>query len=144
MSRASQVGQCILIVLGLAWAAFERPAPVINVSWREDVSDAARQQVERELFLERGEEAGDTWRYELGWPSRANIAALVQHPSIRDTHHVDRAAARLSDDVAFGTSKIWWAGPLRGERGRRQFRYLFGAIGIATLLCAWLARRSAS
>lgn len=141
--RLSTVGQCALMALGIAWALFERAAPVVNVRWRDDLDAGERQRIEQELFLEAGEPAGDSWRYDLAWPAASNIAAIIQHPEVIDTHHLDRARNRLAADVAFGRSHVWWVGPFKGARGRAQFRYLFGAIGALTLMCAWLARRAA-
>ncbi len=64
--RLSTAGQCVLIALGVAWAVFERPAPVINVRWRDGVSADERLRFERQLFLESGEEVDGSWRYDLG------------------------------------------------------------------------------
>ena len=48
-------GQCVLILLGVAWAIFERPAPLVNVRWRDGLSTEARRRTEIELYLQNGE-----------------------------------------------------------------------------------------
>lgn len=140
--RLSVAGQCILIALGVAWAVFERPAPTINVRWRDGVSAEERRRFERQLLLEAGEEADGSWRYDLGWPAEANIAAIVHHEGVLDTHHVNRSTNQLDDDVAFSRSRVWWVPPFRGSRGRSEFRYAVGLVAALTLIGAWSAGRS--
>lgn len=141
--RLSIAGQCVLIALGILWALFERGAPVINVEWRDGLGTEERQQAEEQLFLESGEWTEGSWRYSLGWPVASNIAAVVRHPDVSDTHHLNRATNQLDDDVAFSRSRVWWVGPFKGTRGRTQFRYAAGMTTAFTLICAWLARRPA-
>ncbi|NOT45785.1 MAG: hypothetical protein HOP14_14385, partial [Acidobacteria bacterium] len=131
LHTVSTAGQIVLVALGLAWATLEAPAPVVNVRWQEDVTPAARREAERTLHLARAEEADGTWRYELASPRSATIAAIVAHPGVEDTHNIDRGTATLSPDAGRGTLRVWWAGPFIGERGRVQFRVLFGLIGAA-------------
>ncbi|MGE0592162.1 MAG: hypothetical protein AB7G23_12075 [Vicinamibacterales bacterium] len=140
LHAVSTAGQVVLVTLGLAWAALEAPAPVVNVRWQEDVTPAARRDAERSLHLARGEEADGTWRYELASPRASTIAAIVAHPGVEDTHNIDRGTASLSPEAGRGTLRVWWSGPFVGERGRLQFRVLFGLIGAVTLACAWRAR----
>lgn len=140
--RLSAAGQYVLIALGIGWALFERGAPVINVSWREGLGAEERHRAEQQLVLESGEPTGESWRYDLGWPVASNIAAIVRHPDVRDTHHLNRSTNQLDTDVSFSRSRVWWGGPFRGSRGRMQFRYMVGVIAALTLVCAWLSRRS--
>ena len=137
MQRISVAGQCVLIVLGLSWAIFERPAPFVNVRWRDGLSPDARREAEIALYLENGEPAGEAWRYELASPRTADIAAVIGHPAVRDTHRLDRPHAAISADAGRGTLRVWWAGPFKGARGRAQFRTVFAVVGALTLLCAW-------
>jgi hypothetical protein len=140
-ARVAAAGQILLIVLGVAWAVFERPVPVINVQWRDDVGAGQRQQLEREFVLEAGEESEGTWRYDLGRPDPSNIEAIVTSPAVRDTHHVNRSTYELDDDVAFSRLHLWWVGPFRGVQGRLAFRLAVALIASVTALCAWLACR---
>jgi hypothetical protein len=126
----------VLVVLCTAWAIFERQAPVVNVQWREGLSEESRRQAERDLYLERTENEG---HYELGSPRQADIAAIVAHPDVDDTHRIDRARATLTADSYPGTLRVWWAGPFKGVEGRVQFRVVLVLIGFITLLCARLS-----
>jgi hypothetical protein len=130
-------GQCLLVALCMAWALFERPAPVVNVRWQDGLSEEARHQAERDLYLEFRKDDNEG-NYELGSPRQADIAAVVAHVAVRDTSRIDREHATLTADSYSGTLRVWWAGPFKGARGRVQFRVLLGVIGLITLLCAWL------
>jgi hypothetical protein len=141
--RAAVVaGHAVLLVLGVAWAVFERPAPVFNVTWREGLTDAARGSAERQLGLENRQPSNDSFQYELWSPRTREITAIVEHPAVADTGHIDRVAARIAPDAGRGR-RVWWRGPFRGAGSPRQFRVTFAAIAAATLLAAWLARWSA-
>jgi hypothetical protein len=139
IKRTSVAGQWVLIALCMGWAFFERPAPFVNVRWRDSLSVEARQQAETQLFLENREPAGEAWRYELVSPRAADIAAIVEHPDVEDTHRIDRDSATIDADAGHGTLRVWWAGPFRGARSRLEFRAVFALIGIITLLCAWFS-----
>ena len=131
-------GQCLLVALCTAWALFERPAPVVNVRWKEGLSEEARRQAERDLYLEfRDDDNGG--HYELGSPRQRDIAAVVAHAGVQDTGRIDREHATLTADSYRGTLRVWWAGPFKGAQGRIQFRVLLAAIGLITLLCAWIS-----
>jgi hypothetical protein len=133
--RIAVAGQCVLIVLCMAWAILERPAPYVNVRWREGLSANTRQMAESELYLENGELAGEAWRYELASPRTADIRAIIAHPDVQDTHRIERSTATLSADAGRGTLRVWWAGPFKGADGRLEFRAVFGVLGIVSLLC---------
>lgn len=82
-------------------------APRVNVRWTDTVSEPARAALERELMLLAGERIeGPTWAYDLGDPSARGIDALVTHPSIADTHHIDREERRVSADAPAGRTRI--------------------------------------
>ena len=69
-------GQCLLIVLCTGWALFERPAPIVNIRWREGLSEEARQQAERDLYVAEYLENGNEGHYEVQSPRRRDIAAI--------------------------------------------------------------------
>jgi len=130
-------GQCLLVALGTAWAFFERPAPVVNVRWKEGLSEEARRQAERDLYLEFREDDNEG-NYELGSPRQPDIAAVVAHTAVQDTSRIDREHATLTADSYSGNLRVWWAGPFKGAQGRVQFRVLLVVTGLVTLLCAWI------
>ena len=140
--RISVAGQCVLIVLGVGWAVFERTAPFVSVRWRDGLSTAARRKAESQLYLENGEPSGPAWRYELTSPRAADIRAIIDHPDVQDTYRIERHNATISADAGRGTLRVWWAGPFKGTRSRLRFRVVFGAIGIVTLLCASVSSSS--
>lgn len=62
-------------------------------------SDADRVGIEQQLRLGAGELLeGRTWLYRLQDRSRENLARLVSHPLVEDTHHIDRSALRMQLD----------------------------------------------
>jgi hypothetical protein len=66
--------------------------PTVNVRWVGAVDDGARQSLERLFGLDAAQWLeGTTWRYVLRNRSRENIAALVAHPDVEDTHDLDRS-----------------------------------------------------
>lgn len=140
LRAAAGAGQVALVVLGLCWVALERPAPLVNVRWRAGLPDDVRTRHEAALHLARGERSDDTWRYELTAPRTDVIRAILTHPDVADTHRLERASATISPDAGTGTLRVWWAGPLRGAGGPRQFRLLYGTLGLLVLLASWAAR----
>ena len=77
----------------------DRPVSV-DVRWAATVDDAARVQLEQRYRLARPEPNGDrTFSYALTDRSRENIRNLVGDPSVEDTSHIDRAAARLESSA---------------------------------------------
>ena len=70
--------------------------PEINVRWVPGLDKDRRRALEETFGLEpRNEVAPTTWSYALTDVSRENIATLVQHPDVEDTHGIDRAEALL-------------------------------------------------
>ena len=130
-------GQCLLVSLCTAWAFFERPAPVVNVRWREGLqtrpaagpsatstSSSARTTLKATTSSDRRvrRTSQPSWRTPMcGIP----LVSIGQH-------------ATLTGDSYRGTLRVWWVGPFKGARGRVQFRVLLGVIGLITLLCAWI------
>ena len=139
IGRIAVAGECLLVLLCVAWAVLERPAPFVNIRWREGLSVDARRAAESQLYLENGELSEGAWRYELTSPRSSEIAAIIAHPDVVDTHRIDRGNATLTADAGRGTTRVWWAGPFKGAGSGVQFRVVFGAIALFTLLCAWTA-----
>ena len=70
--------------------------PEINVRWVPGLDKDRRRVLEESFGLEpRNEVAPTTWSYALTDVSRENIATLVQHPDVEDTHGIDRAEMLL-------------------------------------------------
>ena len=70
--------------------------PEINVRWVPGLDKDRRRVLEERFGLEpRNEVASTTWSYALTDVSRENIATLVQHPDVDDTHGIDRAEVLL-------------------------------------------------
>ena len=64
--------------------------------WVPGLDKDRRRVLEERFGLEpRNEVASTTWSYALTDVSRENIATLVQHPDVDDTHGIDRAEALL-------------------------------------------------
>jgi hypothetical protein len=129
-------GNLLLVLMGIAWATFERPAPVLNIAWRAGLSDEARLEAERDLHLERRPSSSDSFEYELWFPGTAAIAAIVAHPDVADTGHVDRANARMDADAGHADQRVWWRGPFRGLRSALEFRLVFALVGMVTLVAS--------
>lgn len=71
----------------------------VNVRWAPSVTDDTRLMLERRFGLREGEPREEpTWSYRLTNRSRTNIAALVNHPLVEDTHDIDRSAFRVQLD----------------------------------------------
>jgi hypothetical protein len=82
-------------------------APRVNVRWAPPVQESERRNVERALGLLEGAQVdGRTWAYDLRDPSRSTVEALVAHPLVEDTHHIDRAAREVSVDAPAGRTRI--------------------------------------
>lgn len=84
-----------MVVTGLAWGILSLAWPLtpvaIHVRWADDVGDTRRVELERQFTLTDGELIeGNTWKYQPADWSRENLQAIVQHPQIADTHHLDR------------------------------------------------------
>ena len=85
------------------------PAKGIHVRWHAEVTDAERLELEAQ-FLLRGERREDrTFGYDLLDDAQANIQALVEHPAVEDTHHIDRGNFTLAASAEFGESRTGWA-----------------------------------
>ena len=67
------------------------PRPAINVAWTAGVDDQQRATLEARFHLTDGDfRGGHLWTYSIADTTRANVAALVRHPGVEDTQHIDR------------------------------------------------------
>jgi hypothetical protein len=86
----------VAVCLGLAVPAPRR----IHVRWAAAATSAERVRAEQELRLTgRDSMKQRTWSYELSDDSSANIARLVAHPLVEDTHNVDRERLTLAPEL---------------------------------------------
>jgi hypothetical protein len=138
LRKISVAAQLLLVMLCAAWPFLEKPAPIVNIKWREGLSPDDRRRVERDLYLEFVDDNNEG-HYELGSPRQADIAAIVAHPDIDDTRLIDRARATLSWNSEPGVVRVWWTGPFKGSRGHAQFRLVFAVIATVAFGCAWFS-----
>lgn len=113
-------------------------APRVNVRWAPAVQEPERRKTERALELMEGTRIdGTTWAYDLGDPSRSTIEALVTHPLVEDTHHIERATREVSADAPLGHTRI--RGGLSLVRDSRLLEWV-ERVSFAVLLVsvAWL------
>jgi hypothetical protein len=139
LRRIAAAGHGLLIVLCLMWALFERPAPIVNIRWREGLSEEARRQTERDLHVAEYVENGNEGHYEVLSPRRRHIAAVVAHPDVADTFRIDRERATITEDSYPSSRRLWWAGPFMGANSTVQFRVVAALVALITLLCASLS-----
>jgi hypothetical protein len=90
----------LLLSFAVAGIALLAPAPPrINVRWAERATTSDRVREASQLHLDAPEPNGErTWSYQLLDHSTANIASIVAHPLIDDTHNLDRAGLTLSPE----------------------------------------------
>jgi len=139
LRKIAVTGQCLLIVLCTAWALFESPAPIVNIRWRENLSEEARRQAERDLYVNEYLEDGNEGHYEVLSPRRRHIAAIVAHPDVDDTFRIDRGRATITEESYPSSRRVWWAGPFMGARSAVHFRVVAALIALATIVCAWIS-----
>ncbi len=124
-----------VIIAGVARSVllwFDPPHPIrLHVRWHPDVDASRRGELERQLELSQGElKEGTTWLYTLQTPSKEAIRAIVQHPSVDDTAHVNRVKFRPG---------------LKEDPERRALYYGAGVGGAGSLVTLlWLAARRRS
>ena len=97
----------MLAVTGLIRVSAPPLAPRVHVRWTDGLSDAQRLQFERSLALVNGQHQGSgTWQYDLVDVAPSGVRALVDHPAVEDTHHIDRAGGVVSADAPLGTARL--------------------------------------
>lgn len=139
LRRIAVAGHGLLIVLCTMWALFESPAPIVNIRWREGLSEETRRQTERDLYVNEYLENGNEGHYEVLSPRRRHIAAIVAHPDVADTFRINRERATITEDSYPSSRRLWWAGPFMGANSTVQFRVVAALIALITLLCAWIS-----
>jgi hypothetical protein len=135
------------IALGavLAAAAILRvdvTGPRVHVRWSASIDPPERARLERRYDLrEPGLIDGptNTWRYDLGETSSANIGALLRDPAVGDTAYIDRNALAAVDGRSIRVS-AWYPfnDLLRPRQLARLHRSLWLLLAGAILL--WAAR----
>jgi hypothetical protein len=86
------------------------PYPMVHIRWSAALAGAERSALELQFRIRPAADLGnDTWRYELRDPSRRNVEAIVRHPAIQDTHHLDRRSFVVQADADLSP---WTPGPL--------------------------------
>ena len=118
-------------VLALAVSALVyRPpvAPQVNVRWSSAVGDQQRAALEARFHLTHGEWRDErTWTYRIADTTRTNVGALVTHPDVEDTHHIDRRSFDV-EGAANLLNRLWPAASA-----------LLIGLGAATLAClGWI------
>ena len=94
------------------WSAPSPFAPRVNVRWSARLSGQERSNLERRFTLMAGQHLADTtWAYDLTNPSSEIVSALVGHPSVEDTHQIDRGATRVTALAPHGTTRLAGDGP---------------------------------
>jgi len=100
--RARSMRRAVGPVLAVAWIALAMvvpimtyrtpiPPPAINVAWAGGVDDQQRATLEARFHLTDGDSrGGGLWTYRIADTTTANVAALVRHPDVNDTQHIDR------------------------------------------------------
>ncbi len=139
LRRVSVAGQCALVLLGMAWAWFERPAPVIYILWKPGLTSAARQRAEADLGLRNPQPSNDSLEYELWVPTTGSVGAILRHQDIAYAGRIDHQTASIGSDAGHAKTRVWWAVPLSGARSPGRFRWLFGLTALATLISTWLS-----
>ena len=76
------------------------PGALVNIRWQPSVDAAERQRLETEWQLVDGQEVSpSTWRYDLTASSEGRLRAIVVHPAVADTHHIDRHRYTLAPEA---------------------------------------------
>ena len=135
---------CLLAALGIVLSAelfVRHPNPVIHIRWRELLGPVERTALEQRFGLRRLEQiAPDGWRYEVADPSRENLAGLVGHADVADTHFINRTRFEIAPDAPTGIRR---PGPLGEPWPSLAFRLVDQGPLLLLALAAIAALRSA-
>ena len=141
MPRRLTTALAALLLVTAALVRVDIIEPRVNVRWSGGVAEDERLLLERRFGLESAQwREGTTWRYVLRDRSRENIAALVAHPAVDDTHDIDRAALTAPDRSVQVSIRGWSALVRAAELGLLQVQSLILLLGGSTLLFAAAAR----
>ena len=130
-SLRSQARLCAVVTVatlaGLTFTLYlttGQPPVIVNVRWTDAIDSDARATLERQFSLTGGKETSDTTvrAYTLVDTSPANVRALVQHPAVQDTQHLNRGTftverpprafnlAKNAELLGTATAAIWMIG----------------------------------
>ena len=115
-------------------------APRVNIRWADRVGDEERALLEQQFRLRAGERReGSTWAYDLRDPSWSAVRALVAHPAVADTHHINRRFGFVAADAPHGTTRLP-SGGLTGWRDSAVVEWA-GRLAFSILMVSvvWLA-----
>jgi hypothetical protein len=86
------------ITMGILFFATSKAVPTINIRWVTGITEAQRQQAERELSVV-WQEAREprTVRYFLVDADQANLRRIVMHALVEDTAYINRGTLVLED-----------------------------------------------
>jgi hypothetical protein len=141
MSRRLIKALAALLIVIAALVDVDIIEPRVNVRWADGVAENARLSLERRFGLESAQwREGTTWRYVLRDRSRENIAALVAHPAVDDTHDIDRAGLTAPDRSVQVTVRGWSALVRAAEFGLFQVQSLILLLCGSALMFAATAR----
>jgi hypothetical protein len=111
----------------------------IHVRWASAVTADQRGRLERELSLASGTyREGRTWSYALRDRSPQQIERLVRHPSVEDTHYLDRENFTLLPDA--GDRPAWMQAVARSSLFQQVQPWLLTmavVVGAAGVTAAW-------
>jgi hypothetical protein len=130
MPRRWIAALAVLLLVLAALVNVDVIEPRVNVRWADGVAEDERGSLERRFGLESAEwREGTTWRYVLRDRSRENIAALIAHPAVDDTHDIDRAGLTAPDRRVEVSIRGWSVLVRAAEAG------LFQVQSLILLLC---------
>ena len=117
----------VATLAGLTFMLYRSSGPppiIVNVRWSATIDSDARAALERQFSLTDGHETSDAAvrTYTMGDTSTANIRALVEHPAVEDTVHIDRRTfaverpprgfpvAKYAEPIGAAIAAIWIVG----------------------------------
>jgi hypothetical protein len=143
------LGRCLLLgcfVFGVLWLTIPVEPVPINVRWTPSLADAERAELEQLFHLADGRFVGDeTWSYALPDYRQENIRAIVTHPRVIDTHHIDRSMFQPDDPPPSWLMRAFAAAAMCAVAGAlvqshaasvSVRRFWWGVVGSAFLVIA--------
>jgi hypothetical protein len=128
------------VALAILLLALLAPAdPRVNVRWVATATVADRFYAGEKLHLNEPDAQGErTWSYSLSDDSTTNIARLVGHPLVEDTHNIDRARFTITPEfppIRASLRELYRRGPLNAVS--RSWPALTAMFIGAGLVLAW-------
>ncbi len=130
LGRCLVLGSFALVVL---WVTIPVEPVPINVRWTRELTDGERITLESRFHLADGRLQDDaaTWSYALFDYSRDNIRALVTHPVVLDTHHVDRSTFQPDNPPLGWAARVLACAALFAVGGAILMTALAGTLNVA-------------